>query len=102
MADDNPNVTAIEVKNICFLCQHGQIMGIEQETRGVHPLTQKPGTFAQQKFMVVCRAHGAFVFGPTISVLACTEFVQNDAGVKVLKHPREEDAIDDPSKAPVN
>ena len=100
--DENPNVKAVEAKSICFLCSHGQIMGVEQETRGVHPITGKQVVFSKQTFMVVCQVKGTFVLAPNVNVLACTEFDQNEVGIKALRMPKTEVVPDGTSQAPVN
>ena len=104
MADQNPNVQAVEVKSICYQCSHCQVMGVEQETHGQHPLTGKPGVFTKQNFMIVCQSKSSFVFAPNIHVLACSSFAQNEVGIKALKMPKpvEGVAVNDTGKVSLN
>ena len=102
MPEDNPNVQAVEVKSICFLCGHCQVMGVQVSKAGVHPLSGKSGTFFEQKFMIVCQANGSFVMGPNVDVLSCTSFDAAPGGMKALKMPKPQEEVPDATVEPTH
>ena len=75
--EQDPRVKSVPVKSICWLCRHGQLMGVEIETPAVHPLTGAKGMQVNHRFQAICHSRGGGMgIWSNTSVLACSDFEQ--------------------------